>query len=289
MVYSDIGKGVYTMTKHYLNPLEITEYTSEAGYSKINRNILVVFLLAVMAGAYIALGGFASSVAAHDIANKGLAKLVTGAVFPVGLMFVVINGADLFTGNVLIAISTYEKKTTLLQFVKNLSIVLVGNFVGAVFIAYLAANSGLFSMSDNRFGAYIIKTAAHKTSLPFVEAFCLAILCNIFVCAGVWMMYAAKDISGKILAGFFPIFAFAISGSEHVVANMYYVPVALFSKGNLLFIEAAHLSASEISHLTWTSFFINNFIPVTLGNIVGGLFIATMYYFIYKGLPQSLK
>nr|WP_302596331.1 formate/nitrite transporter family protein [uncultured Cellulosilyticum sp.] len=274
---------------NYLSPQEITDYTSEGGVNKVNRSVLLVFLMAIMAGVYIALGGFASSVAAHDIANKGINKLVTGAVFPIGLMFVVINGADLFTGNCLIALSTLEKRTTVAQFVKNLAIVLVGNFVGAVTVAFLVANSGLLTMSDNAFGGYVLKTAVNKVNLGFKEAFCLAVLCNIFVCAGIWMIYGAKDISGKILAGFFSIFAFAISGAEHVVANMYYIPTALFVKSNVDFVEASHLAADKIATLTWGNFFVKNVIPVTLGNIVGGLFIAVMYFLIYRKLTKPSK
>ncbi|WP_069997707.1 formate/nitrite transporter family protein [Cellulosilyticum sp. I15G10I2] len=277
------------MYKNYLTPQEITEYTIEGGYEKVKRNVLVVFLLGIMAGVYIALGAFAASVAAHDILNKGVSKLVTGAVFPVGLMFVVINGADLFTGNSLIAMSTYEKRTTMWQFIKNLGVVLAGNFIGALLIAYLVANTSLLTMSENRFGAYVIKVAVHKTNLPFKEVFFLAILCNLFVCSGVWMMYAAKDIAGKVLAGFFPIFAFAISGAEHIVANMYYIPLALFSKTNLVYIEGAHVTTEHLNHLTWSNFLVNNALPVTLGNTLGGIFIATMYYFIFKKLPQTSK
>lgn len=271
---------------NYLTPQEITDYTSNGGVNKVNRSILLVLLMAIMAGVYIALGGFASSVAAHAVTNKGLAKLVTGAVFPVGLMFVVINGADLFTGNCLIVVSTLEKKTTWGGFVKNLIIVLVGNFIGAATIAILVANSGILSMSDNAFGAYAIKTAVSKCNLTFVQALCLGIICNIFVCAGIWMIYASKGVAGKILAGFFSIFAFAISGAEHIVANMYYVPVALFSKGHTEYMELAHVTADQ---LTWCKFFLNNAIPVILGNIIGGLFIGGMYFLIYKKLEKPSK
>lgn len=276
------------MAKNYLSPQEITDYAIEGGCGKVNRKVLEVFLMAIMAGVYIGIAGLASSTAAHSIPNKGLAKLVTGAVFPVGLMFVLINGADLFTGNCLIAMSTWEKRTKLVDFIKNLVIVLAGNFVGAVFIAYLEAGSGLFAMSDNAFGGYVIKTAVSKVNLSFKEAFFLGVICNIFVCAGVWMMYSAKDIAGKVLAGFFPIFAFAISGAEHIVANMYYIPAALFVKSNPAFIEASHVSVEQLSNLTWGGFLMNNAIPVTLGNIVGGLFIAGMYYLIYKKCNKAI-
>ena len=268
---------------NYLSPQEITDYTSTGGVNKVNRSVLLVFMMAIMAGVYIALGGFASSLAAHDVANKGLAKVVAGTIFPIGLMFVVINGADLFTGNCLIVISALEKRVSWLGFIKNLVIVLVGNFVGAVAVAFLVANTGLLTMSDNRYGGYLLKTAAGKCNLGFTQALCLAILCNIFVCGGVWMMYAAKDIAGKILAGFFAIFAFVVSGAEHIVANMFYVPVAIFAKSNPDFLEAAHVTADQIS---WSKFFITNGIPVVLGNIIGGIFIGGMYYIIYKKLTK---
>lgn len=267
---------------NYLSPQEITDYTSKSGVAKVNRSAILVLAMAIMAGVYIALGGFASSVAAHDLTNKGIAKLVTGAVFPIGLMFVVLNGADLFTGNCLIVISTLEKKTSWAGFVKNLCIVLLGNFIGALFIAFLVANSGALNMSDGRFGAYMIKTAVAKSNLGFTQALSLAIICNIYVCAGIWMIYSAKDVTGKVLAGFFSIFAFAISGAEHIVANMFYVPAALFSKTSE-YLELAHASADQLS---WGKFFVNNVIPVTIGNIIGGLFIGGMYFIIFKKLTK---
>ena len=137
-------------------------------------------------------------------------------------------------------------------------------------------------MSDGRLGAYAIKTATSKANLQFTQALCLAIICNIYVCAGIWMIYAAKDIAGKILAGFFSIFAFAISGAEHIVANMFYVPVALLAKSDN-YLELAHVTSDQ---LTWGKFFINNVIPVTIGNIIGGVFIGGMYFVIYRKLTK---
>ena len=270
------------MSKNYLAPNEVTDYTISGGEAKINRTNLMVFLMAIMAGLYVSLGAIASSTAAHAIADKGLAKLVTGAVFPIGLMFVVINGADLFTGNCLIVMSYYDKRVKLTQFIKNLSIVLLGNFIGAVALAFMQANSGMFRMSDGQFGYYVFKTALSKVTLPFDEALILAIICNLFVCSGILMMYAAKDITGKVLAGFFAIFAFAISGAEHIVANMYYIPAAIFAKTDPELVEMAGLTLDKLEPITWGNFFVNNIIPVTIGNTIGGLFIGTIYYLIYK-------
>lgn len=275
------------MTKNYLAPNEITDYTIMGGEAKVKRPNSVVFFMAIMAGVYIALGAIASSTAAHAIVDKGVAKLVTGAVFPIGLMFVVINGADLFTGNCLIAMSCYDKRVKYTQFFKNLAIVLAGNFIGAVVFAFLQANSGMFTMSDGKFAAYVLKTAAHKATLSASQALILAIICNVFVCAGILMMYAAKDITGKILAGFFSIFAFAISGAEHVVANMYYVPAGIFAKANAELVAMSGVGVEALDGLTWGNFFVNNVIPVTVGNFLGGLFIASMYYMINKKLVKD--
>lgn len=277
------------MAKNYLAPNEILDYTIEGGQAKVNRTAMAVFLMAVMAGMYIALGGLASSTAAHAIADKGVAKLVTGAVFPIGLMFVVLNGGDLFTGNCLIVLSTLEKRNKVSDFFKNLAIVLAGNCVGAFFIAFLQANTGLFRMSDGGFAAYALKTAISKANLPFIEALCLAIICNIFVCAGIWMMYSAKDVTGKILAGFFSIFAFAISGAEHIVANMYYVPVGIFIKNNPELVQLSGVAAEKLDTLTWGNFFTNNVIPVTLGNFIGGVIIGVMYYLIFKKFTKPVQ
>lgn len=277
------------MAKNYLAPNEILDYTIEGGQAKVNRTAMAIFLMAVMAGIYVALGGLASSTAAHAIADKGVAKLVTGAVFPIGLMFVVLNGGDLFTGNCLIVLSTLEKRTKVVDFFKNLAIVLAGNCVGAIFIAFLQANTGLFRMSDGGFAAYALKTAISKSNLPFTEALCLAIICNIFVCAGIWMIYSAKDVSGKILAGFFSIFAFAISGAEHIVANMYYVPVGMFIKNNPELVQLSGVAADKLDTLTWGNFFTNNVIPVTLGNFIGGVIIGVMYYLIFKKCTKPVQ
>ncbi|ONI44043.1 FdhC protein [Candidatus Epulonipiscioides gigas] len=269
--------------KNYLTSKEISAYTIEAGIAKVKRPFLEIFTMAILAGIYIAMGALASSTAAHGLSNVGMVKLVTGLVFPVGLMFVVINGADLFTGNCLVLMSVYEKKTTVVNLVINLTIVLCGNFIGAVFIAFLQANSGLFAMSD-KFAYYVFKTAAGKTSLHFTEAFYLGIICNLFVCSGMIMMYGAKDVAGRVLAGFFSISAFAISASEHIVANMYYIPVAIFAKTKPELVElamAAGITQEKLDHINWMDFLVHNGVPVMLGNILGGFIIGTLYYLIH--------
>ncbi|OON93875.1 MAG: FdhC protein [Candidatus Epulonipiscioides saccharophilum] len=278
--------------RNYLTSKEISAYTIEAGITKVNRPFMEIFFMGILAGMYIAMGGLASATASHGIADPGLAKFVAGIVFPVGLMFVVINGADLFTGNCLVIMSVYEKKTTVMNLITNLTIVLVGNFIGATVIAFMEAFSGLLTMGDGHFIYYVFKTAAAKTSLPFMQAFILGIICNLFVCSAIVMMYAAKDVTGKMLAGFFALLAFITSGSEHVVANMYYVPIALFAKTQPELVELAlssGITAEKLEHITWGNFIFSNGIPVMLGNIVGGFIIGTMYYLTHYVFAKKVN
>lgn len=287
MLYHKQLGGLLKMSKGYLTPAEITDYTIKVGVTKVERKNIEVLLMAVLAGMYVAMGALAASTASHDIANKGLAKLVAGVVFPIGLMFVVLNGADLFTGNCLIFMGVMDKKVRFRDFIKNLTIVLIGNSIGAMTLAWMQVYGGMLNMSNGGFGAYIITTAVFKVNINFTQALVLAIMCNIFVCAGVWMIYSSTDVSGKILASFFSIVAFVISGSEHIVANMYYIPAAMLVKANTTLIELSGVTQAQLSNLTWKGFLLNNIIPVTIGNVIGGMIIALFYYTIYKKLNQS--
>lgn len=275
------------MGKRYLSPAEITDYTIQSGVDKTQRKDIEVLLMSILAGVYIAMGTLTATIASHDIANKGLAKLIAGIVFPIGLMFVIINGADLFTGNCLVFMSVLDKKTKVSAFAKNLTIVLVGNSIGAIILAWMQVNGGMLNMSNGLLGAYTISTAVAKTNIGFSQALILAIMCNLFVCAGVWMVYGATDVTGKLLASFFSVLAFVISGSEHIVANMYYIPAGIFVKSNRAFVEASGVSTAQLANLTWKGFLINNAIPVVIGNIIGGMIIGAFYYTIYKGFNKK--
>ena len=275
------------MAKGYLTPEEITDYTIKAGVAKTTRKNIVVLLMAILAGMYIAMGALTASTASHSVANPGIAKVVAGVVFPIGLMFVVINGADLFTGNCLIYMAVLDKRVHFSMFIKNLAIVLLGNSIGAITLAWMQANGGMFNMSNGGFGAYTISVAAGKTNLAFGQALILAIMCNLFVCAGVWMIYGATDVTGKIFASFFTVFTFVISGSEHIVANMYYIPAGIFAKSNMAYVEASGVSAAQLANLNLKGLLINNAIPVTLGNIIGGMIIGAFYHTIYKKFNEK--
>ena len=274
------------MEKAYLTPKEIVTATIETGIKKVKTKPLNQFILGILAGAFIAFASEGSNMAAFNLFAKpetyGLGKALAGVVFATGLMLVIIAGGELFTGNTLITIGVLEKKIKLKDMLSNWFFVYLGNFVGALFIAYMMNMSGLFNSGDNMLGGITLKIAAYKTHLTFSQAFYLGIMCNWLVCIAVWMSYGAKDIIGKCFAIFFPISLFITSGFEHSIANMYYIPAGILAKSNASWVEASGLTAEKLAHLNWSTFITKNLIPVTIGNIVGGVILVSgVYWFTY--------
>lgn len=273
----------------YLTPAEIAECTLEAGVKKAKLTKANMVLLAILAGAFIAFAAEGSTMASFNLLAKtdtyGLGKVLAGAVFGTGLMLVLIAGGELFTGNTMMIAAVLDKRLSLKDMFKSWIFVYIGNFIGAVLIAYMMNASGLFNSSGGLLGGVVIKIASYKENLSFIQGFYLGIMCNWLVCLAVWMCYGAKDVAGKILAIFFPIWLFITSGFEHSVANMYYVPAGILAKSTKVFADSAiaiGVSQDNLARLTWENFAINNLIPVTLGNIVGGgIFVAVAYWFVY--------
>lgn len=281
--------------KTYLTPPEILDYTMQTGLKKANTPIFAQLFLAFLAGVFIAFAAEGSNMAAFNLfaepTTYGLGKALAGALFGTGLMLVIIAGGELFTGNTMMLAALFEKKISLSKLLQNWIVVYSGNLIGSVFIAYMMARSGLFNSGDHVLGAMTIKIAAYKVGLSFEQAFFLGIMCNWLVCLAVWMSYSAQDVTGKLLAIFFPIWLFITSGFEHSVANMYYIPAGIFAKSNEKWVTAAMeygVSAEKLANLNWHSFAVDNLLPVTLGNIVGGgLFVAGIYWFIYTKLSKK--
>lgn len=272
--------------KKMLMPAEVAEYTVNAGVKKATTPTKKVLASAFLAGAYIAFGALGSIGAAYNLlanpATYGLGKALAGLMFPAGLMFVLIAGADLFTGNILITLAALKKKVTWTQAFKNWGLVWLGNLAGGVVVAYLVSLSGVFDWSNGLYGGVVVKNAIGKLGFSWTAAIASGILCNWIVCATVWMTYAAKDVTGKIFAGFFGVFLFVCTGFEHSVANMAYLFAGLFNKSNPAYLEAAHKTAQDAAALNLPSMFVDNLIPVTIGNILGGaIFVAGVYYFIF--------
>jgi formate/nitrite transporter len=275
-----------------LSPQEILQKTSDNGVAKVAKSFGTFFVLGILAGVYIAFASEGSNMAAFNLlANPstfGLGKCLAGAIFPGGLMLVVLAGGELFTGNTMMLLPLANRKMTLAGLLRNWLIVYAGNFVGSIFVAYLIVCSGQLNGGNHLLGGMTIKIAAAKCHLTFVEAFYLGILCNWLVCLAVWMATGAEDAVGKIFAIFFPIWLFITSGFEHSVANMYYISAGLFAKSNPLWLQSVNLSPELLDSLTWTNFVTANLVPVTLGNIVGGgVFAAMAYGFAYKNHAQK--
>jgi formate/nitrite transporter len=252
-----------------------------------------MLLLGVLAGAFIGFAAEGSNMAIHTIDSVGLGKALAGALFATGLMMVVITGAELFTGNTLMVVTCLQGESKWLKVLKNWFYVYLGNFIGSMIIVFCILLSGQFDFTSGLLGGFTIKIAVYKTSLTFTKAFFMGILCNWLVCIAIWMALAAKDICGKLLAIFFPIWLFITSGFEHSVANMYYIPAGILAKFNPQWVQEAislGVTPEKLDNLNWGTFFVNNLIPVTLGNIVGGsLFVGMIYWvsFLYEG--RSMK
>jgi len=259
----------------------------ETSEVKAKSSWIRLLVLGILAGAYIAFAAEASTMAAYNLladpSTYGVGRALTGAVFAAGLMFCVVAGAELFTGNTLMAGSVAVRKICFWSMLRNWGIVYGANFIGSILLVCMIASSGLWHSSGDLLGAMAIKIAAGKTALGFESAFVLGIMCNWLVCLAVWMAWAAEGVGGKLAAVFFPIWLFVTSGFEHSIANMYYIGAGLFAKEvPELAAKASEIgvSADAMAGLSWQSFFVNNLVPVTLGNIVGGvLFVALAYVF----------
>lgn len=274
------------MNNHFLCPSEIIELNMNANETKTTLPLGKMFLLGIMAGMFIAFGAATSSTAAHSIENIGVSRALAGVIFPVGLMLIVFLGGELFTGNCLIILNVFSGRTSLFQMLRNLLVVYMSNFIGALLIDILIVFSGNLNYSDGLLGAYTIKVAVGKISLTPIQGFASGILCNILVCLAVLMSLSAKDIIGKIWAIFFPIFAFVVGGFEHCVANMFYIPAGIFASFNPNYVQIAQetygITSKQLENLSFLGSF-HNFLPVTLGNIFGGMFFVSIPLFlIYK-------
>lgn len=272
-----------------LLPPEMAMRAEYIGVRKAEARALTMFALAVLAGAFIALGAvFATTVAAGTSTAWpfGVSKLLVGFVFCLGLILVIVGGAELFTGNNLIVMAWASGKVSTQALLRNWIIVYVGNFVGSIGTALMVFFSQQYTFGSGAIGATALGIANGKVQLGFVQAIALGVLCNILVCLAVWLTFSARSTVDKIAAIIFPITAFVAAGFEHSVANMYFVPVGLFIKAfDPAFVAGTGLT---IQGLTWGNFLINNLLPVTIGNIIGGsLFVAIVYWAIFLRRNES--
>lgn len=270
-----------------LLPPQIAAKATDIGAAKARMSALPMFALAVLAGAFIALGAmFATTVVAGgaDSIPFGVTRLLAGLVFCLGLILVVVAGAELFTGNNLIAMAWADRKVSGRRLIRNWTIVYTGNLVGALATVALVFLGGQYEFGDGAVGSSALAIADAKSGLGFGRALALGIMCNALVCLAIWLTYSAHSVTDKILAIIFPITAFVAAGFEHSVANMYFLPAGLAIKeqGSDSFYAASGVSPVDYPDLTLSNAVFENLIPVTIGNVIGGsLMVGLVYWLIY--------
>lgn len=267
-------------------PKEIALKAEQIGVDKVNNYTLSVLALSVLAGAFIALGAIFSTTVSVGTGEFpfGVTKLLSGVSFSLGLILVVVAGAELFTGNNLIVMAWASRRVPTSAVLRNWVIVYIGNFVGSVATAALLFASGQYEFGDGRIGALTLAIAEHKTSLGFGQAIVLGILCNALVCLAVWLAMSARSLTDKVLAIVPPIAAFVAAGFEHSIANMYFLSIGLMIKegASTAFWQQISSNPGAYEHLTLGRFLVANLLPVTIGNVIGGTgLVAAVYWFVY--------
>ncbi|MCU5775021.1 formate transporter FocA [Erwiniaceae bacterium BAC15a-03b] len=269
-----------------LLPAAMAKVAEEAGVYKATKHPLTTFFLAITAGVFISIAFvfYITATTGTGAVPYGLAKLVGGICFSLGLMLVVVCGADLFTSTVLIVVAKASGRITWGQLARNWINVYFGNLIGALFFVGLIWFSGEHMVANGAWGLNVLQTADHKMHHSFIEAVCLGTLANLMVCMAVWMSYSGRTLTDKMLAMVLPVAMFVASGFEHSIANMFMIPMAIVIRdfASADFWQAAGTTAEHFSSLSVSNFIVDNLIPVTIGNIIGGgVMVGLTYWVIY--------
>ncbi len=269
-----------------LLPAEMAAKAQSIGIKKAKLDFLSTFALGILAGAFIALGCIFFTVSQTGAAAMpwGVSRVIGGLAFSLGLILVIVGGAELFTGNNLIVMAWASRKLSTWRVLRNWGIVYIGNLVGAVATALVLFWGMHYNFDKGLVGITALNIGLAKVDLGFFQAIILGIMCNALVCLAVWLTYSARTVIGRIAAIIFPIAAFVAAGFEHCVANMFFIPYAILVKFGApdTFWTTTGASASTYDHLSWGPFIVNNLIPVTIGNIIGGVvFVALVYWVVY--------
>ncbi len=272
-------------------PADMAKRVNTACVSKAKLCFLSLSMLSILAGAFIALGAeFYTLVVFDSSLSLGLTRTLGGLAFSLGLILVVIAGAELFTGNNLLMMGFASRTVTSKQLLKNWGITYIGNFIGSLSIVFLMFLTNLWKMKDSMLGAKMVLIAADKVNLTFLEAFSRGILCNALVCLAVWLCFSARSVVSKIVAIIFPITAFVASGFEHSIANMYFIPMGILLRNNDGVIrQIAQMSPTTSLERLGVMGLLGNLLPVTLGNIIGGAVMVGLVYWLIIVLPQRRK
>lgn len=263
------------------SPAEIAENYAAVGAGKAVRSTSSLVLLGILAGALIALGSAATNTASYGITEPWIARTVCALLFPFGLAMVVVMGAELFTGNCLMVISTLDHRCTVAKMLRSWVIVYLSNFAGALLVAAGCTFFGQLNYSNGQLALFTMKLAATKCAIPFGNGVVLGFLCNLLVCLGVLMSMSAKDIAGRIMGAFLPVCYFVLCGFEHCIANMYYISAGLMARAVPAYAQLAAEAGLDLSQLTLSHFLLGNLLPVTLGNILGGAALGAVMWFCH--------
>jgi formate transporter FocA len=276
-----------------LIPMEMAAKGETVGVTKARMSTEKIFALSILAGAFIALGAIFSTTVLAGTAGLlpyGVQRLLAGLVFTLGLILVIVGGAELFTGNNLITMAWANNKVSTGLMIKNWIIVYIGNLAGSILTVVIMFYSGQFTFGNGAIGVTALGIATAKVQLGFVQAVALGIMCNAMVCMAVWLCFSARTTTDRILAIIPPISGFVAAGFEHSIANMYFIPIGLFIKGGAseAFWTMIKKTPADFSTLTWGGFFINNLVPVTIGNVIGGgIMVGLVYWFVYLRAKKS--
>lgn len=265
----------------YLSPKELLERCAASGVGKTGKSAGRLLCLSMLAGVYIAVACAATNTAVHGIADVGIARTVCGLLFPVGLCMVIVTGAELFTGNSLLVVSLLERQCTLPGLLRNWGIVWAGNFLGAFLTAAGCVFFGQLNYSAGGLAVYTIRVAAAKCRLSFLSGFGLGVFCNVLVCLGVLLALSAKDGTARLLGASLPVCYFVLCGFEHCVANMYYISAGLLALRDPQYFLLAQQAGVDLSGLTVGGFLLRNLLPVTLGNVLGGVGIGVSLWYAH--------
>ncbi|MDR1917104.1 MAG: formate/nitrite transporter family protein [Synergistaceae bacterium] len=263
---------------NFFSPIEVTKNYAVSGVKKSERSFGRMFILSLLAGLMIAFGAASVNTATHSIGNVSAARVISGLLFPFGLGMVMLCGAELFTGNCMIAVSVLEGMLSTSRMLRSWICVYIGNFAGSILLAAGCAFFGQFDYSGGGLALFTIRVAAAKCAIPFFSGVILGFFCNVLVCLGVLCSISAKDTAGRILGAYIPVSLFVICGFEHSIANMYFIPAGIFASRMVKYSTLAVQAGLDVSSLTWQNFLTQNLLPVTIGNIAGGVFVGVVMW-----------
>lgn len=270
-------------------PAETAANYANAGAAKTKLSISKMLLLGILAGMLIGFPSCVTNMSSYALTCNSTVRMISGLLFAFGLGMVVLTGSELFTGNTLITISVLDKKASLTGMLRNWIVVYIGNFIGSMLVAVICARFGWLNAGDAALAAFSMKVAVGKMTMPFANAFFMGVLCNILVTLGVLLALSAKDLTGRFMGAWAPVMFFVICGFNHSIADMTYCMLGLFAKGVPAYVAAAEGAGVALNNLTWGRYFAGNMVPVTLGNIVGGVFVAFVVWFSYLRKTDAKK